>query len=71
MQKFFFIKLGKTCLVPYHIGDNEIPSIAHEEQKFLGKVIFFTGKSKETLRYFTDVIGDKQCNIDLAMVMGE
>ena len=67
----FSIKKGKPLIVPFHIGDKEIPSIAHEEQKFLGKVIFFTGKSKETLSYFTEIFKDKLNNIDTAMVRGE
>ena len=55
----FSIKSGKPSVVPFHIGNQPIPSIAHEEQKFLGKVIFFSGKSKDTLAYFKETLGNK------------
>ena len=52
-----YTQAGKPTVVPFHIGDHEIPSIAYEEQKFLGKVIFFLGKLKETLAYFRSSLG--------------
>ena len=48
----FSKKSEKSFHTSFHIGDNEIPSIAIEEQKFLVKVIFYTRKYKETLEYF-------------------
>ena len=42
----FSIKSGKPAVVPFHFGKYEIPSIAGDEQKFLGKAIFFPGKSQ-------------------------
>ena len=62
---------GKPSQTPFHIGDIDIPSIAVEEQKFLGKVLFFSGKSSETLEYFKSVISDKLSNIDSSMVRKE
>ena len=56
--------------MPFHIGNHEIPSIAHEEQKFLGKVIFFSEKSKETFSYFKEKLESKLGYIDSAMVRG-
>ena len=43
----------------FYIGDNLIPSIAQEELTFLGKVIFFPGKSKGTLFYFKEMFETK------------
>ena len=40
----FSLRSGKPTVVDFNIGENSIPSIAHEEQKFLGKVVFFSGK---------------------------
>ena len=37
----FSIVRGKPTVVDFHIGVNLVPSISHEEQKFLGKVQFF------------------------------
>ena len=52
----------------FHIGDKEIASIRDEEQKFLGKLLFFKGKSGETFNLikttFTAGIG----NIEKATV---
>ena len=67
----FSIKSGKPSVVPFNIEDKLIPSIANEEQKFLGKVIFFSGKSKDTFEYFREIFQNKLSNIDSAMVRGE
>ena len=48
----FSIQAGRPSIVQFYIGDNLIPSIAQKEQKFLKKIIFFYGKSKDTLTYF-------------------
>ena len=48
----------------FYIGDNLIPSIAKEEQKFLGKVIFFSGKSKDTVSYIKETFETKLKNIE-------
>ena len=57
--------------MPFCIGQHPIPSIAHEEQKFLGKVIFFSGKSQETYNYLHDNFKEKLDHIDNAQVRGE
>ena len=67
----FSIKSGKPSVVPFHIGENHIPSIAHEEQKFLGKVIFFSCKSKETLAYFKETLETKLKHIDETEIRNE
>ena len=38
---------GRPSIMHFYIGDNSIPFIGQEEQKYLGKVIFFSGKSKK------------------------
>ena len=60
----FSIKSGRPAIVSFHIGNHPIPSIAQEEQKFLGKVIFFSGKSKDTLAYFKDTFQTKLNHIE-------
>ena len=67
----FSIKSGKPSIVPFYIGNYEIPSIAHEEQKFLGKVIFFSCKASETFNYFKEIFENKLTNIDNALIRSE
>ena len=55
----------------FYIGDNEIASIRDEEQKFLGKLLFFNGKSEETFNLITDIFVKGIANIDKAMVRNE
>ena len=42
----FSICSGKAKHVSFCIDDNQIPSICKEDQKFLGKLLFFSGKSE-------------------------
>ena len=48
----FSIISGTPKQTFFHIDHTEISSIAVEEKKVLGKVVFFSGKSKEALSYF-------------------
>ena len=41
----FSLKGGKPAKEIFKINDHPVPSIADEEQKFLGRVIFYSGKS--------------------------
>ena len=41
----FFIRSGRPTIINFFIGEYSISSIFHEEQKCLGKVLFFTGFS--------------------------
>ena len=43
----FSISSSKPSKTTFHIEDNQIPTIEEEEQKFLGRVLFFSGKSQE------------------------
>ena len=44
----FSISGGKPTVVHFSVKGYNIPSISEEEQKFLGRVLFFEGKSKQT-----------------------
>ena len=55
----------------FYIGDNLISSIAQEELTFLGKVIFFPGKSKGTLFYFKEMFETKLKNIQETKIRNE
>jgi hypothetical protein len=62
---------GRHTVVPFHIGGSPVASIRDEEQKFLGKVIFFTGKSEETFSHIRDILVEGLANIEKAMVRNE
>ena len=55
----------------FHIGDKEIASIRDEEQKFLGKLLFFKGKSEETFNLIKTTFTEGIANIEKAMVRNE
>ena len=47
----FSICSGKAKNVSFHIDDNQIPSICKDDQKVLEKLLFYSGKSKDTLTW--------------------
>ena len=51
----FSLSSGKPKDEAFYIGDNRVPSICDEEQKFLGKLLFFNGKSEETFVHIRDI----------------
>ena len=67
----FSIQSGKPAVVPFYIDDKPIPSITYEEQKFIGKVIFFSGKSKDTFNYLHGTFKEKLSHIENAQIRGE
>ena len=58
-------------MVDFWIGDNVVPSIFHEEQKFLGKVQFFHGKSQNTYDHIRDTFKKKLDNIEKLSIRNE
>ena len=48
-----------------------MPSICDEEQKFLGKLLFFSGKPTETFNHIKNILSDGISHIDKAMVRNE
>ena len=69
-RSFSLVK-GKPTVVDFHIGENLIPSILHEEQKFLGKVQFFHGKSQDTFDYLKETFKARLDNVDNLMIRSE
>ena len=67
----FSLSAGKPEAVPFYIGDSEVPSIGDEEQKFLGKLLFFSGKSEETFNLIKDTFLRGIANIDKALIRNE
>ena len=67
----FSITSGKPSVVEFQIGDHKIPSIKDEDQKFLGKLLFFSGKSEETFNHIKDIFKEALENIDNSSVRNE
>ena len=62
---------GSPSVVPFHIGGSPVASIRDEEQKFLGKLLFYKGKSEETFAHIRDAFKEGIENIENAMVRDE
>ena len=67
----FSISSGKPTDVPFFIGNDRVPSIRDEEQKFLGKLLFFSGKSEETFNLIKDTFKEAMDNIENSSVRNE
>ena len=58
-------------MVHFKFGENFIPSISEEEQKFLGRVLFFQGKSEECFNLVKSIIQEKLDNVDKTQIRNE
>ena len=67
----FSLKSGKPSIVPFSIEDHPVPSIAVEEQKFLGRVLFFDGKSQECFDLLKQKLQEKIENLDKTEIRPE
>ena len=67
----FSISSGKATDIPFHIGEHRIPSIKDEEQKFLGKLLFFSGKSDDTFKLIYDTLKEALDRIEASFVRSE
>ena len=65
------IQGGISTDIPFHIGDRRIPSIRDEEQKFLGRLLSFSGKSEETFKLVRDILANALDRIEAALVRSE
>ena len=62
---------GRLKVVPFFIGDFQIPSIRDEEHKFLGKLLFYSGKAEEIFSHIKDIFVKAMDNIENAMIRDE
>ena len=67
----FSLRGGKPEAIHFKIGENVIPSIRDEEQKFLGKLLFFNGKPEETFNYVSEIFKEGIARIEKSMVRNE
>jgi len=62
---------GKPTPIIFKIAEDEIPSLETDEQKFLGRKVFFTNKEKEKSEYLSKIISEKLGNIDNTSIRSE
>ena len=62
---------GKSKDVPFYIGEKRLPSIKDEDQKFLGKLLFFSNKSTETFKLLESTLKEGMELIDSSSVRNE
>ena len=62
---------GQSKDVVFHIGAHRIPSIRDEEQKFLGRLLSFRGKSEETFNLVKDTLKSALDNVEASLVRSE
>lgn len=55
----FSIQKGKSTIIYFKIGENIVPSVQEEEQKLLGKLVFFKGKPSEAYEHIKSEIETK------------
>ena len=67
----FSIKGGRPEKENFKIGEHTVPSIADEEQKFLGRVLFFSGKSSECFKLLQDNIKERLENLEMTAIRPE
>ena len=67
----FSLKGGKPAKEIFSINEHPVPSIADEEQKFLGRVLFYTGKSSECFELLRDNIIERLENLEKTAIRSE
>jgi hypothetical protein len=67
----FSLSAGSPKVVDFYIGNYCVPSVAVEEQKFLGKVMFFSCSEADTLKYILGIINERLTRLNLASVRNE
>ena len=64
----FSIRSGLPSRINFTIGETEIPNIFQEEQKFLGKLLFPTGKLSDAFDYIKREFETKLININTLLI---
>jgi hypothetical protein len=67
----FSIRSGKPSKVNFSIEGNNVPSIQDEEQKFLGRVLFYDMKSEDYFKLIKQSIEKKISNLEKTHVRDE
>ena len=69
--RLFFLTSGKPSKIKFNFEGSEISSIANEEQKFLGRVLFYNGKSEECFSLLKETTQTKLENLNKTSIRNE
>ena len=64
----FSLSSVRPSVVPFDFEGYNVPSIADEEQKFLGRVLFYSGKAQDCFTLLNDVSKTKLDNLDKTLI---
>ena len=67
----FSFRSGIPSRINFTIGETEIPNMFQEEQKFLGKLLFPTGKLSDVFDYIKSEFETKLININAHLIWDE
>ena len=67
----FSVSRGLAKDVPFFIGDFRIPSIKDEDQKFLGRLLFFSSRTEETFNLIKSTFKEGLDRIDKSFICSE
>ena len=67
----FSIRSGVPSRINFTIGETEIPNIFQEEQKFLGNLLYPTGKLSHAFDYIKSEFETKLININALLIQDE
>ena len=67
----FSIRSGTPEAIHFNLADYQIPSIAEEEQKYLGRLLFFNMKPKEAFKLLKEKLKEKLENLDSTEIRNE
>ena len=67
----FSLTSGKPSKTKFDFEGSEIPSISDEEQKFLGRVLFYQGKSEDCYNLLKEIIQTKLENLNKTSIRNE
>ena len=67
----FSLKGGRPSKEIFNINEHPVPSIADEEQKFLGRVLFYSGKSEECFELLKKNIIERLENLEKTAIRPE
>ena len=65
------LSAGWPEAIPFHIRNNDIALIRDQDQKFLGKLLFFRGKSEQTFSHIKEIFNEGIANIEKALVRND
>ena len=67
----FSITGGRPTEIDFKLGQEVVPNIKNEDQKFLGKLLFFNGKESDKLKHVKKELEKKLTNVNDTLIRNE